>query len=221
MADDSGVSELLLECHDMLVDMACQNIPCASLQAMFTYFTNELPSLSFDRRVERLRTFIAVLEKTKEKYRNAADAAAQTAAAPAAVAAVAATAAAQSSQDFCEWQDDAAAAEASASGAAHQSDQAVHGDLTQQLVPVSRACKLRPSTLSKCEKVRDFALAFVKQQMANQENPSRITVSVIAQAYAEKTTESHKTAETLFKNEYLDLKSIIAAARGDMLPFAV
>ena len=65
MADDSAVSELLIECNRMLVAMACQNIPCASFQAMLTYYTNELPSLSLDRRVERLRTFIALLEETK------------------------------------------------------------------------------------------------------------------------------------------------------------
>jgi hypothetical protein len=91
----------------MLVAMACQNIPCASFPAMLTYYTNELPSLSFDRRVERLRTFIALLEGTKAMHRNTADAAPQTSAAPAAVAAVAAGAAAQSSQDFNgvrEWQ---------------------------------------------------------------------------------------------------------------------
>ena len=51
---------------------------------MLTYSTNELPSLSFqvDERVERLRKFLAMLEKYKAKYRNAADAAAQTAAVP-------------------------------------------------------------------------------------------------------------------------------------------
>jgi len=74
--------------------------------------------MPIDRRVECLRSFIARLEKTKEKYSNAAGAAAQTAAAPAAVAAVAAGAAAQPSQDFNgvrEWQDDAAAAVSRAS----------------------------------------------------------------------------------------------------------
>jgi hypothetical protein len=60
------------------------------------------------------------------KYRNAADAAAQTAAAPAAVAAAAARSP-QCSQDFNgvrEWQDDAAAA--------HQTD---HSDLIERLLP--------------------------------------------------------------------------------------
>ncbi len=60
------------------MDMACRKIPCDSLQAMLTYLANELPSLSFDERVERLRTFLAMQEKNKAKYRNAADAAAQT-----------------------------------------------------------------------------------------------------------------------------------------------
>ena len=54
--------ELLCECQSMLMDMACQKIPCDALPAMLTYLTNELPSLSFDERVERLRTFIAMLE---------------------------------------------------------------------------------------------------------------------------------------------------------------
>ena len=178
--------------------MACQNIPCASFPAMLTYYTNELPSLSFDKRVERLRTFIALLEEAKATYRNAPDAAAQTSAAPAAVAAVAAGAAAQPSQDFNgvrEWQDDAAAA-------------------------VSRASRMRPKTISKCETVRDFAFAFVKEKLANQEDPSRITVFVIAQAYAattatESKSKSHTQVETLFKNHYLDLDAIIAAASSD------
>ena len=61
--------------------MAWQKIPCDSLQAMLTYLTNELPSLSFDERVERLRKFLATLERYRAKYRDAADAAAQTAAA--------------------------------------------------------------------------------------------------------------------------------------------
>jgi hypothetical protein len=39
-------------------------------------------------------------------------------------------------------------------------------------------------------------------------------VSAIAREYAAAAKESPKTAETLF-NEYLDLKSIIAAARND------
>ncbi len=93
--------------------LAWQKIPCDSLQAMLTYSTNELPSLSFDERVERLCKFLAMLEKYKAKYRNAADAAAQTAAVP----------------DFSgvrEWQDDAAAA--------HQT---VHSDLPERLVPSS------------------------------------------------------------------------------------
>ncbi len=83
MADNSDVLnsrmtyESLCECQDMLMDMACQEIPCDPLQAMLTYLTNELPSLSFDERVERLHTFIAMLEKNKAKYRNAANAAAQ------------------------------------------------------------------------------------------------------------------------------------------------
>ncbi len=58
--------------------MACQKIPCDSLQAMLTCLTNELSSLSFDERVDRLRKFLAMLEKYKAKNRNAADAAVKT-----------------------------------------------------------------------------------------------------------------------------------------------
>jgi hypothetical protein len=198
MADDIAVSELLFDCNDMLVDMAYQNIPCACFHTMLNYVTSELPSMPIDRRVECLRSFIARLEKTKEKYSNAAGAAAQTAAAPAAVAAVAAGAAAQPSQDFNgvgQCQDNAAAA-------------------------VSRASRMRPATLRRCEAIRDFAFAFVKEQLANQEEPSehRITVFVIAKAYAATTateSKSHTQVETLFKNHYLDLDAIIAAARSD------
>ena len=135
--------------------------------------------MPFDRRVELLHTFIARLEKTKEKFSNAAGAAAQTAAAPPAVAAVAAGAAAQPSQDVNgvrACQDDAAAA-------------------------VSRASRMRPGTLNRCEAIRDFAFAFVKEKLANQEEPSRITVLVIAQAYAATTateSQSHTQVETLF-----------------------
>jgi hypothetical protein len=79
---------------------------------------------------------------------------------------------------------------------------------------------MRPATLRRCEAIRDFAFAFVKEQLANQEEPSehRITVFVIAKAYAAtKATESksHTHVETLFKNHYLDLDAIIAAARSD------
>jgi hypothetical protein len=198
MADDSAVNELLFDCNDLLVDMAFQNIPCACFHTMLNNVASELPSMPIDKRVECLRSFIARLEKTKEKYSNAAGAAAQTAAAPAAVAAVAAGAAAQPSQDFNgvrECQDDAAAA-------------------------VSRASRMRPSTRIRCEAIRDFAFAFVKEQLANQEEPSRITVLVIAQAYAattatESNSKSRTQVETLFKNNYLDLDAIIAAASSD------
>ena len=144
MADDSAVNELLFDCNDLLVDMAFQNIPCACFHTMLNNVASELPSMPIDKRVECLRSFIARLEKTKEKYSNAAGAAAQP------------------SQDFNgvgQCQANAAAA-------------------------VSRASRMRPATLRRCEAIRDFAFAFVKEQLANQEEPSRITVFVIAKAYA-------------------------------------
>jgi hypothetical protein len=44
---------------------------------------------------------------------------------------------------------------------------------------------------------------------------SSITVAKIARAYAASTGAQAKTAETLFKNEYLDIKAIFDAASDD------
>ncbi len=135
-----------------------------------------------------------MLERYRAKYSDAADAAAQTAAAP----------------DFSgvsECQDDAAAA--------HQT---VHSDLPERLVPsslTSCASKLRPATLKKCETVRAFAIPFVKQEIAKGMPCSSITISKIAGAYAAATGAPATTAETLFKNEYLDIKAIFDAAWND------
>jgi hypothetical protein len=189
----------------MLMDMACQKIPCHFLQALLTYLTNESPSLSFDERVERLRTFLAMLEKYKAEYRNAADAAARTAAVPAAEAAAAARSR-LCSQDFNgvrEWQDDAAA---------HQT---VHSDLPERLVPSSSASRFCVRLHSTNVRLRHFAIAFVKQQIANGTPLSSITVSIIAEAYAASTGAAARTAVTLFKNQYLDIRAIIDAARND------
>jgi hypothetical protein len=117
-----------------------------------------------------------MLAKYKTKYRNAADAVSQTAAAPAAVAAAAARSP-WCSQDFngvSEWQDDDAAA--------HQTD---HSDLTERLLPSFSASKSRPDTLRKCEKILDCAISLVKQRFAKGMPLSRISVRIIARAYAE------------------------------------
>jgi hypothetical protein len=72
------------------MDMDCQEYPASSLatfQAMLTRTILELPSLSLDERVGRLRKFLAILEKFREKNCNAgAGAVAETAAAPTAAA---------------------------------------------------------------------------------------------------------------------------------------
>jgi hypothetical protein len=71
--------DLLSECQETLMDIACQKIPCDTLPAMLNYLTSELPSLSFDEHVERLRKFLAMLERYtgRAKYHDAAHAAAQ------------------------------------------------------------------------------------------------------------------------------------------------
>ena len=82
--------DLICTCQETLMDMDCQKYPASSLttfQAMLTHTIKELPSLSPDERVARLRKFLAILEKFREKYCNAgAGAVAETAAAPTAAA---------------------------------------------------------------------------------------------------------------------------------------
>jgi hypothetical protein len=80
--------DLICTCQETLMNMDCQKYPASSLatfQAMLTHLINELPSLSTDERVARLKKFLAILEMFRVKYCNAG-AVAETAAAPTAVA---------------------------------------------------------------------------------------------------------------------------------------
>jgi hypothetical protein len=186
----------------MLMDMDCQQYPASSLapfQAMLTHTINELPSLSPDERVGRLRQFLGILEKFREKlsqkYCDAgAGAVAETAAAP--------TAAADS--------DSARSAADCGASHSHKAAVTVESTLQSSLSSAVQSTNLRPDTVRRCDEVRDFALAYIK------EHPDApISATIVAHQYQAKTGVDRKTTELLFRNNYLDLRNIIAAARDD------
>ena len=176
--------DLICACQETLMDMDCHQYPASSLatfQAMLTHTMNELPSLSPDERVARLRKFLAILEKFREKYCNAGHAAAVAAGA-------------------------GAVAESAAASHSHKAAVTVESSLSSAV----QSTNLRQDTIRRCDEIRDFALAYIKEHPG-----APVSTPILAQQYQVATGVDRKTTELLFKNNYLDLGNIIAAARDD------
>ncbi len=69
---------------------------------------------------------------------------------------------------------------------------------------------MRQDTIRRCDEVREFALAYIKEHPG-----APISWTIVAQQYQFAKGVDRKTTELLFKNNYLDLGNIIAAARDD------
>ena len=67
MADDPmDTFPMQLACQEMLMDMDVKRIPCAGLKAILDYLSQQLPSLSPEVAVTRLRKMF----KTQEQHRR-------------------------------------------------------------------------------------------------------------------------------------------------------
>ncbi len=175
--------DLICTCQETLTDMDCQQYPASSLatfQAMLTHTITELPSLSLDERVGRLRKFLAILEQFREKlsqkYCNAgAGAVAETAAAPTAAA------------------DSVSARSAADCGASHSHKAAVTVESTLQssLSSAVQSSNLRQDTISRCDAVRNFAFAYIKEHPG-----APISWAIVAQQYQVATGVDRKTTDS-------------------------
>jgi hypothetical protein len=147
MADSTTTTyRLLIKCQVHITDMEVLKIPCDTLKFLLNLLINQVPSLTADEGAESTRALLAMLEKTKAKYRKAAGAAPQTAAAPAAPAAAApAQSQARCSGDFDPVFDG--------------QDNRANNAHTEQ-------AQLHRATIRKCELVRACAFEFVKAQLA-------------------------------------------------------
>ena len=169
--------ELIFKCQETLMDMECQQYPPSSLapyQAMLTHTINELPSLSLDERVVRLTRVLAQLQqfraKLSQKYGNAgAGAVAET----------------------------RSAADCGASHS-HKAAVTVESTLPGSLSSGVQSSNLRPATLLRCDAVRDFAFAYIKEHPG-----APISWAIVAQQYHDATGVDRKTTELLFKNNYI------------------
>jgi hypothetical protein len=71
MADDPmDTFPMQLACQEMLLDMDVKRIPCAGLKAMLDYLLQQLPSLSPEVAVTRLRKMFELMKKTQKQHRR-------------------------------------------------------------------------------------------------------------------------------------------------------
>ena len=83
---------------------------------------------------------------------------------------------------------------------------------------------LRSCTLTRCERVREFAFHLVRERLDTGQPLNGLTASLVAKAFeqheqaalqpaAGETGESREKTELLFSNKYLNLRDIVAAAK--------